>query len=363
MSQCHRGTSGGKDNCIALYAMQLTTPSVRTIAVIGLNGVQTLDVSGPMEVFAVASQQALDRARYRVLLGTTDGAAIFTNAGLTLGPALALEDLPDDLDTIIVAGGSEEHMRLAITETNLLGWLRQRSSRTRRIASVCTGALILAAAGLLEGRRATTHWDRCALLQEMAATTLVEPDAIFVADHPIYTSAGVTAGIDLCLALVEADHGSEAALAVARELVLFLRRPGGQSQFSAGLGIQVLSASPLRALVAEIIADPTGDLRSQALAARVNMTERTFSRAFRKEVKTTPAAFVEQARVNRAKAMLEVSDWPLARVAERSGFGTPHALHRAFQRQVGITPGEFRERFGAPRTESLSDKAPKLAPS
>jgi transcriptional regulator GlxA family with amidase domain len=174
----------------------------------------------------------------------------------------------------------------------------------------------------------------------------LEPDAIFVADPPYYTSAGVTAGIDLCLSFVEEDCGADLALAVARNLVLFMRRAGGQTQYSTGLNVQVAATPKLRALIAEISADPGGDRTLPSLAGKAGMTERTFSRVFRKETGTTPVAFVEMARVNRAKVLLETSDWPLARVAERSGFGSLDALHRAFHKRVGATPGDYRVRFG-----------------
>jgi transcriptional regulator GlxA family with amidase domain len=174
----------------------------------------------------------------------------------------------------------------------------------------------------------------------------LEPDAIFVADPPFYTSAGITAGIDLCLSLVEADQGPKVALAVARNLVLFMRRPGGQTQYSAGLSVQAAATPRLRQLIADVTADPSGDLGVPRLADRAGMSERTFSRVFQKETGIGPAAFVEIARVNRAKALLESSDWPLPRLAERAGFGSVEALHRAFNKRVGVTPGEYRDRFG-----------------
>ncbi|HEV7277508.1 MAG TPA: helix-turn-helix domain-containing protein [Devosiaceae bacterium] len=319
--------------------------ATRAVAVIGLPGVQTLDVVGPMEVFAVANQHRRQQEAYRVILGTADGEPLQTHAGLSLGPATALRDMPDDLDTVVVAGGSEAAMRAAVTETGLVPWLQQRAIDTRRVASVCTGAFILAAAGLLDDRRATTHWNSCALLGSLFPRVRVEPDAIFVAEPPVYTSAGVSAGIDLCLALVEADLGAPTALAVARELVLFLRRPGGQSQFSAGLDVQVTAESRLHRLVTEVMENPGGDLSVAALAERAGMSERSFSRRFRREVGTAPAQFVEAARLARAKSLLETSDWPIERVAERAGFGSADGLQRAFQKHLGITPREYRERF------------------
>lgn len=320
------------------------TSAPMIVALVGYPQAQSLDLVGPLEVFSMANNYSGRRA-YDVRLASPDGGEIVTNSGLRLAGATALADLPPALDTILVAGGSEEGLRLM--ETNgALEWLRRRLGGTRRLGSVCSGALILAAAGLLDGRRATTHWGACQALQDFRPAVRVEPDAIFVADPPLYTSAGITAGIDLCLSFVEADLGPEIALAVARNMVLFMRRPGGQTQFSAGLNVQAAATPRLRKLVADISAEPTGDLSLPRLAERAGMTERTFSRVFQKETGTTPAAFVELARLDRAKALLETSDWPLARVAERAGFGSLDALHRAFQKRLGVTPGDYRQRFG-----------------
>lgn len=316
----------------------------RRVALVGYPGVQSLDLIGPWEVFAMANRFS-GRARYELMLASSSPGPIFTNSGLVLGEAIKFEDLPDDLDTILVAGGDPAGLA-AVCESSLPGWLNARLVHTRRIGSVCSGAFVLAAAGLLDGRRATTHWEVCEDLRTAYPSTTVEPDAIFVADRPIYTSAGVTAGIDLCLAFVEADCGPELALAVARNLVLFMRRPGGQTQFSEGLKVQSGASPKLRTLISEVVADPIGDLGLSALAERAGMTERTFSRLFVKDTGLTPAAFVEMARVDRAKALLETSDWPLARIAVRSGFGSVHALHRAFLKRVKATPGDYRERFG-----------------
>jgi len=316
----------------------------RTIVLLGYDGAQSLDIVGPLEVFAMANRYAGAPA-YTVILASLEGGTVTCNSGLGLMGFVGLADLPADLDTVLVAGGSEDGLR-AMQGSSLVRWLRARRDKIRRIGSVCSGAFVLAAAGLLDGRRATTHWDSCDEMRVFRPQVRLEPDAIFVADPPFYTSAGVTAGIDLCLSFVEADLGPEVALAVARNLVLFMRRPGGQTQFSAGLGLQAAATPRLRKLVAEVSADPTGDLSLPELARRAGMTERTFSRVFQKEMGTTPAAFVELARVDRAKALLEASDWPLARVGERAGFGSLDGLHRAFQKRVGITPGEYRQRFG-----------------
>ncbi|HYE51832.1 MAG TPA: helix-turn-helix domain-containing protein [Azospirillaceae bacterium] len=320
---------------------------LRTIAVLAFDGVQSLDVVGPMEVFAVANRFAdPHRPAYEVLLATPDGRPVRANAGLQLGGGTALSALPPDVDTIVVTGGDEASMRHAVLETDLVPWLQDRTHTTRRIASVCSGALILAAAGFLDGRRATTHWNLLETMRQLRPAVRLEPDAIYVAEPPFYTSAGVSAGIDLSLAFVEADCGAATALQVAKELVLFLRRPGGQSQFSAGLAAQASATPRLRDLLTAIMENPTGNLSLPALAGRVGMTERTFTRTFRSQTGTTPARFVEAARIDRAKTLLETSTWPLARVAERAGFGSPDALHRSFLKRLGVTPGDYRERFG-----------------
>ena len=337
-------SSGGNVIHIADCAMTQTHPHPRTIALIGYDGAQSLDLVGPLEVFSMANRYA-GHAAYDIVLASLEGGGITCNSGLRLEGFRRVADLPADLDTVLVAGGDEAGL-LAMRGSGLVEWLQARRETVRRIGSVCSGAFVLAEAGLLDGRRATTHWQACEEMRAFRPQVRLEPDAIFVADPPFYTSAGVTAGIDLCLAFVEADLGAEVALAVARNLVLFMRRPGGQTQFSAGLGVQAAATPKLRTLIAEITSDPMGDLSLPQLAHRTGMTERTFSRVFQKETGTTPAAFVELARVDRAKALLETSDWPLARVGERSGFGSLDGLHRAFQKRVGITPGEYRQRFG-----------------
>lgn len=317
---------------------------IRTIALVGYAGAQSLDIVGPLEVFAMANRFS-DDPPYQVILASPDGGTITCNSGLLLAGAVPLAELPAELDTILVAGGSRDALRRA-SDDQLLGWLKERAATTRRLGSVCSGALVLAASGVLDGRRATTHWGYCDALRDLRPAVQVEPDAIFVADPPYYTSAGVTAGIDLCLSLVEADCGPQLALAIARNLVLFMRRPGGQTQYSEGLNVQAAATPRLRQLITDINADPRGDLSVPALASRVAMSERTFARVFQKETGISPAAFVEIARLNRAKALLETSSWPLGRVAERAGFGSVEGLHRAFNKRVGVTPGEYRQRFG-----------------
>lgn len=325
--------------------------STREIAVIGFPGFQALDIVGPMEVFAVANLcSPPGRKPYRITLASSQAGELVSHAGLRLAGVVALRDLPDDMDTIVVAGGNEQALREAAADHDLLRWLAERAGSARRVASVCVGAFLLASAGLLDGRRATTHWNFSALLQSMFPSVKVEPDAIFIATPPIYTSAGVTAGIDLCLSLVEADCGADVALAVARHLVLFMRRPGGQSQLSAAMQIQRDATPRLRQLLAALIENPIGDLSGAALAERACMSERTFARTFFRETGYTPASFVELARVERARSLLEKSVWPLERVAERSGFSSKDSLQRAFHKRIGVSPESYRERQGGAAT-------------
>jgi transcriptional regulator GlxA family with amidase domain len=221
------------------------------------------------------------------------------------------------------------------------------------VASVCTGAFLLAAAGVLDGRRATTHWALCDELARKYPTVQVEPDAIFVHDRGVWSSAGVTAGMDLALALVELDWGRAAALDVARLHVMFLKRPGGQSQFSAQLAAQMAEEGPLANLVAWIVEHPGADLRAEALARRARMSPRTFARAFAKEVGMTPAKFVERVRVEAARRWLEESNDPVELLAERSGFSDPERMRRAFMRQIGVGPRCYRARFRTSLSPSM----------
>ncbi|TGG93886.1 GlxA family transcriptional regulator [Natronospirillum operosum] len=324
----------------------MITPGGR-VAILGFDGFQALDVVGPFEAFAKANEHLPpEDCPYEILLASPDGEAIRSNAGLTLSVTHALAELPAQLDTLVVAGGSETGLRAAVAETELIGWLQGRAGSTRRVASVCTGAFVLGAAGLLAGRRATTHWGACHLLQDMWPDIDVDADAIYTADPPIYTSAGVTTGIDLSLALIEADHGSAVALAVARDLVLYMRRPGSQAQFSTPLQSQVAAGSRFSRLVADMIEDPGSDLSVPALAEKVGMSERTFVRRFRRETGTSPAQFVKRLRIDHARTLLVSTDWPLARIAERSGIASLASLHRLFLKHVGVTPTEYRQRFG-----------------
>ena len=318
-----------------------TSAPPRRVAIVAFPGVQTLDVTGPAEVFSTASRVA--GGAYAVEVVAAEDRPIESSSGLTLTPHRSLERCRARLDTLVVAGGTG--VADAAADDALIRWLVAAARRSRRVASVCTGAFLLARAGLLDGRRATTHWSACARLAELHPRVTVEPDPIFVRDGRVYTSAGVTAGMDLALALVEEDLGRRVALEVARWLVLFAKRPGGQSQFSAQLSAQLAEREPLRELQAWIVEHLDDDLSVPALAARACMSERNFARAFRREVGMTPAAYVESVRVDRARTALEATSAPVETVAHQCGFGTVETMRRAFQRRVQVSPADYRSRF------------------
>ncbi len=310
----------------------------RRIVIVAFPDVQALDVAGPAEVFAQAGG-------YDVRVAAPVREPLATGSGYAILPDLALDEVDGPLDTLVVAGG--EGTRAASADDLLVGWIADAAPRARRVASVCTGAFLLARAGLLDGRRATTHWAWCDALARAFPAVTVDPDPIFVADGPVRTSAGVTAGMDLALALVEEDLGPARALEVARHLVLFVRRPGGQAQFSSGLQAQAAVRAPLRELQAWMTDNLDADLAVGALADRAHMSERHFARAFKDETGMTPAAYVERLRVERARLLLESTPAPVATVATRCGFGTVETMRRAFARRVGVSPGAYRERFAA----------------
>jgi transcriptional regulator GlxA family with amidase domain len=311
-------------------------------AIVAFDGVQALDVTGPWEVIHTAGLIAGSPAELRLL--TPTGQPVRSESGLAIGADAALDNLdPTELDTLIVAGGNGT--RRAVRDGELIASIERLAAGARRTAGVCTGALLLAEAGLLDGRRATTHWSFCEQLARRYPAITVEPDPIFVRDGDVLTSAGVTAGMDLALALVEEDHGRDVALQTARMLVVYARRPGGQSQFSVQLSHQAAEREPLRELQAWINEHPDADLSVGALAARMHLSERQLSRVFRRELGASPADYVEQVRVERARSLLEGGDSPLEQVAGRAGFAGAEVMRRAFQRRVRTSPSEYRKRF------------------
>jgi transcriptional regulator GlxA family with amidase domain len=309
---------------------------------------QILDAIGPLEVFARANQVWTERhagepAPYELQLVARAAGPVSTSTGFALVAPSSLTEVRGPLDTLLVAGGNG--VFAAGKDRALMRWLARQAPRARRVASVCTGAFLLAEIGLLDGLRATTHWSACELLQRRYPKVRVDPDPIYVREGRVWTSAGVTAGMDLALALVEDDLGRDVALAVARRLVLFLKRPGGQAQFSAQLAGQLAGREPLRDLQTWIAEHPEADLSIEALARRVAMSPRNFARVFTRQVGRTPARFVEETRVEAARRRLEESDDGLDAIAAATGFGSTETLRRAFLRVLRVNPASYRSRF------------------
>jgi transcriptional regulator GlxA family with amidase domain len=318
-------------------------PPKRRVEILAFQGVQLLDVAGPLQVFATANELASDAGGnppYDAHVVAPQAGAVAASAGLRL----IAEGLPRsdrELDTLLIAGGAG--VRAVAEDRQLLAWIARRASKAQRTASVCTGAFALAAAGLLDGRRATTHWHHAAELARRYPTLRVESDAIFVRDGDVWTSAGVTAGIDLALAFVEADLGRAAALAVARHLVVFARRPGGQAQFSAGLA---LATDPdFDALHTWMTGNLRQDLSVPRLAARAGMSERSFARHYRAATGTTPSRAVERLRVEAAREVLGATRRPIKDVARHCGFGSEETMRRSFLRVLAVAPRDYRLRF------------------
>ena len=314
---------------------------MRRVVILAFEGVQSLDVTGPMEVFSIAGRVAGDAYRVEVVAASPE--PLKTNSGLALVPDRAITGVRGPIDTLVIAGGSG--VRQAAEDDRLVSWVRRAAGRSRRVASVCTGALLLARAGLLDGRRAATHWAWADRLAERHPEVDVDREAIFVRDGDVWTSAGVTAGMDLALALVEEDLGREVALEVARWLVLFVRRPGGQSQFSSHLRAQVAEREPLRDLQEWMTTHLDADLSVPALAGRACMSPRNFARAFAREVGMTPAAYVEALRVDHARIRLESTGQKVEAIARDCGFGAVETMRRAFHRRLGVGPADYRSRF------------------
>nr|WP_210201769.1 DJ-1/PfpI family protein [Mesorhizobium loti] len=317
---------------------------MKTILFLAFDGVTDLDLVGPIQVFATASsaaEQSGGQPVYTIVVASIAGGMVRTRSGLTIGTLPLAEVDMRTVDTIVVPGGRSSLEDDA--EPPLVDWLVQNAGRARRICSVCVGAFLLGAAGLLTGRKATTHWRATDILKARYPSTTVLPELIYQQDGPVWTSAGVSAGIDLALHLVEQDHGRILAMMVAKALVVFLRRPGGQKQFSSTLALQGSEAfSQLIAWAADNLAE---DLSVEALSERAAMSPRSFARKFHGAVGQTPAAAMEALRLEAAKRMLEDSSQSMKSIAAKSGFGDQQGLRRAFWRALGITPSEYRERF------------------
>ncbi len=316
-------------------------PRERAVVVVTFDAGQILDVTGPLEVFSHASR-FLPEVRYRTQVVTTRGGPVMASCGLEFA-SLPIREVVGPVDTLMVAGGAG--IDAAVADTELLAQIQRLAADARRVTSVCSGAFLLAAAGLLDGRRATTHWADCGRLDDTYADVTVDLDAIYVNDGNVWTSAGVTAGIDLTLALVADDHGHQAAATVARQLVVYLQRSGGQAQFSALLAGQAADTDPVRDLLAWVRDHLTDDLSLPALARQVNLSERQFTRVFKAEVGATAADHVEAVRLESACRLLESTNRTIEQIAKTCGFGTPETMNRAFRRRLNTTPGEHRHHF------------------
>jgi transcriptional regulator GlxA family with amidase domain len=339
-------------------------PRTRRIVFVAAPGTEILDLVGPLQVFARAAemfgkQNPGSPPIYSVeVISASSQRSLVTNCGVRIAAHKTFREVRGKIDTLLVAGGSA--IEQDEINADVVRWLKKIAGRVGRIGSVCTGAMLLARAGLLDGRRATTHWNWCHILIKRAPRANIDPNPIFIRDENVYTSAGVTAGMDLALALVEEDYGSRLALQVARNLVLYLRRPGGQSQFSAALSLQLTDRKPLRELESWVLDNLNKPLTVPVLAQRVAMSPRNFARVFTKEMKTTPAKFVERLRVEAARRRLEESQNSMETIAGECGFGNVNSMRNVFQRALKIAPGQYRRHFRhakRPRSRRLTSIA------
>ncbi|MFI2617164.1 GlxA family transcriptional regulator [Streptomyces sp. NPDC018584] len=325
-------------------------PTAHRVVIAVFPDVDLLDVTGPAEVFALAGRETRGRAGYQVRLAGPVAGAVRTSAGVRLLTDVSFADMAEEpVDTLLVPGAVDmtDGGPVARIDGDVVAWLKETAPRARRVASVCVGAHLLAAAGLLDGKTATTHWSTAAQLAADHPAVTVDPDPIFVRTDRgrLWTGAGISACLDLALALVAEDQGEDVALAVARQLVMFLKRQGGQSQFSVPLSRPASDRrdiDELRLWIAEHLGD---DLSAAALAARMCLSERHFARVFKQETGTSPAEYVEAARVEAARRLLESTDCSLEQVAAGAGLGSVETLHRAFRRQLASTPAAYRRRF------------------
>lgn len=325
----------------------------KTIGILGYDDVQALDIIGPMDAFSIASAHVASQRpevppAYRILVLAPSRRVFIAESGIAIRPHHALEAAPP-LDTVIVPGGKGIRLQPA-TAARIAEWLRARALDTRRVASVCSGIYALALTGLLNGRRATTHWRFTADIAKCFPKLRVDPNALFIKDGKFYTAAGITAGIDLALALIEEDHGAQVALAVARDLVVYLKRPGGQEQYSEPLQFQMQSSDRLSDLAPWISSHLHQDLSVQTLAEKACLSSRHFSRRFKNAIGAAPGEFVHNLRLDEARRRLSVSGVTIEGVAESVGFASADSFRRAFERRFGIAPSIYRGRFARPDT-------------
>jgi transcriptional regulator GlxA family with amidase domain len=320
-------------------------------------GAHNLDVVGPLEILATTEFFVPDPPPpYEIGIVAAEAGPVAASSGLTITAAYSYQDVlasAGDIDTLMIAGGHGTSS--ALKDARLIAFLRAMAPRCLRIASICTGALVLAEAGLLDGKRACTHWFWCPTLQAEYPHVTVDRDAIFVRDGSIWTSAGVTSGMDLALALVEMDFGHDIALQVARFSVMYMMRPGGQSQFSARLVAQRAEDPAINATLDLILSNPSTPLTVTALAAKAGLSERTFARRFKEQTGMTPAAYVETARVEAARVALETEPKGVEQIARDTGFQTAERMRRAFQRHLGVSASEYRDRFRSTQAGAIRD--------
>jgi transcriptional regulator GlxA family with amidase domain len=315
----------------------------RNVVMLAYPGVQILDIAGPHEVFAGASA-IRQREEYSIRVASVEGGLVRSESGLTI-ETQKLPPRTTEIDTLLIPGGNG--VQRARHDERLLRWVRTVAPSARRIATVCSGAFVAAEAGLLDGQTVTTHWARADKLARDFPGVEVDPDPIYIRAGRLWTSAGVTAGIDLSLAMVEEDHGTEVAQTIARWLVMFLRRPGGQTQFAAPVWLPRAERTVVRELQHEIDRDPGGDHRVPALAQRAAMSPRHLTRVFTSEVGEPPGQYVERVRTEAARRALEEANEPVSAIARRLGFGTAETLRRTFVKRLGVPPDHYRKRFGA----------------
>jgi len=314
------------------------------VVVIVFDGVQTLDATGPAEVFATTGR-VRGKPVYDVIYASVGGRKLVTSSGLTIHTRDLRKIRPSTTDTVVVAGGDDSPVIVACGDQALLAWLRRAAPGVERMTSVCSGAFVLAAAGLLDGKRATTHWLACERLAKLFPKVTVDGNAIFIRDGKMWTSAGVTTGIDMALAMVEDDHGRELADAVAARLVLYVRRPGFQSQFSDALVAQTAKSDPLGPAITWARAHlEQADV--EAFAKRAGLSVRTLHRRCLDTLATTPAKLLDKLRVEHARTLLGTSDLAVKTLAARCGFGNPVRMKRAFERELGMGPREYRVMHG-----------------
>lgn len=339
----------------------------KTIGFVAYPLMEILDVTGPFEVFAFADfylqqKEMSESSAYQLEILADKPGPVVTLSGLQIVATRSYHDNFDDIDTLFIPGGFIDSITLpsgsyksVLQDTELLERILKLAPKVRRLASVCSGAFLLAECGLLNDRRATTHWDFSKRLQETYPSVKVEPDKIFIQDEHIYTSGGITSGIDLALSLLEDDWGHDIALFIARYLVVFLRRPGGQSQFSAYLTSESSSRQDIRQLQAWIIENPAENHHVDELAERMAMSSRNFSRTFLQETGMTPAKFVEMVRIDAARQFLESDNWSIEEIARKAGFMDAERMRRTFLRHLGVNPKMYRERFSVRRMSDFRE--------